>query len=160
MKFSWISILILVVTLVIPAIGLGQTSSDTLMEAVEIADVIAEAEITNIQARWEGGLVVSTVSARITSCIRGEILQETVNYEVLGGEIDGVVQVVSGSAVPRIGQAMVLLLTTGESGLQPMSSTFSALPIVEDRSGQMRINHPQGHITVPEFRRLALTHAR
>ncbi len=121
-----------------PAQVFAQDSPPLLMEALAFADVIAEAEIIDVQARWEGGLVVSTISTEITTCVKGQCPQEVVRFDILGGEIDGVVQVVSGSQVPQLGQAMVLVFS--QSPDQPRSfSAVRILPLVEDLEGRLGV---------------------
>ena len=89
--------------------------------------------------------------------MRGQCPAESVSYEVLGGEIDDVVQVVSGSQVPRVGQAMVLLLSLGSSGPRLASWTFGQLPIVTGQDGLMSVRLPGRSIAISELRHLAVT---
>jgi hypothetical protein len=100
---------------------------------------------------------VTTVTAEVVSCLRGRCPSSTVSYEVPGGEIDGVVQVVSGSRVPRVGQAMVLLLEQHSSGLRLVSTSLGQLPMTSGPSEVMRVQLPQRSVTLGELRHLALT---
>ena len=123
------TLLLLVILGIIPNSGAAHPPPAVDL-ALRTADVIAEAETVDIRSRWEGGLIVSTVTARITRCLRGECAFDVADYEVYGGELDGLVQEVSGSKVPNIGQALVFLFV--------------------ERAGELRLAHPALHIvTVP-----------
>lgn len=160
MKITHGILVTLLCVLITPSVSFAETAGSTFMRALEHADVIAETEVVDARSRWEGGLVVTTVSARVTRCIRGSCPSETIRYEVPGGEIDGVVQVVSGSLVPRIGHAMVLLLERHPTGMRLLSRTVGQLPITIGEDGAHRVQLPQRRVTTRELRHLALTAVR
>ena len=132
----------------------AQPANDGLMRAIAAADVIVQAEVTDVQARWEGGLVISTVSAHVTSCLRGRCASEHVWYDVPGGEVDGVAQVVSGFQVPRRRQSLVLLLEWRTSRLQPVSLTHGVLSVGSERPGQQVVRLPGLQLSIEHFRSL------
>lgn len=147
-------------TTVIVAIATSWTTSanaqdgpSPIVTLLASTDVIVEAEIVAVHTRWQEGFVVSEVVVEITHCVHGQCPREVVSFQVVGGEIDGIVQVVSGSRVPRVGQEMVLLLAQTVSSY---TAVLAHLPIVRDRTGQRLVAFSQFMIDLDELRHLVL----
>lgn len=132
----------------------AQESIAPLQRALRSADVIMEAELVEVRPRWVEGLIVSEIRARPTRCVLGSCPSRDLRFEVLGGELDGVVQVISGSTVHRAGERALLSFVQRNRGLQLLSPSLGLLPIISDRSPAPIVASPYGAIDLDELRQM------
>lgn len=76
---------------------------------VDAAELIVIAEVQQVRAAWRGGRIVTTVTLTDADALKGSSAG-TVEVEVLGGEIDGLAQRVSGMAVFSPGERVAVFL--------------------------------------------------
>lgn len=73
------------------------------------ADLVVVGTVTHTAARWVEGRIVTRVTLTPSQVLKGSP-GETVTIEVLGGEVDGIGQLVSGMARFEVGEETVVFL--------------------------------------------------
>lgn len=153
MKRRTVTVAIVLIAMSWPTGVCAQEVPSPIFTVLSATDVIAEAEIIAVHSRWRGGFIVSEVTVEIVECVHGQCPSQVASFEVAGGEIDGIVQVISGSRVPREGQEIVLLLVQTPSS---SAELIAHLPVVIDGTGQRLVTLAQARIQVDELRHLVL----
>ncbi|RMG20361.1 MAG: hypothetical protein D6729_03035 [Deltaproteobacteria bacterium] len=74
------------------------------------AEIVLRGTVLGVEARWEGGLIMSRVTLATAECFKGEC-PFTTHFEQLGGELDGLVQSVAGVRPLVPGEEVVVMLT-------------------------------------------------
>jgi hypothetical protein len=100
-------------TLAVLAAGVAVGPAMPASDAADRQGADAVAEVTRAEPRWQGGLIVTHLAlspraCRAAGCPAGEL--ET---DVLGGTLDGLVQIVGHRRVPAIGATVPLDLRAG-----------------------------------------------
>jgi hypothetical protein len=113
----------------------GQTSaSPEIEEILQRSDQVLSAQVVDILPRWEGGLILSRITLRQIDCIHGECRDELMYYEVLGGQLDGVVQVIAEMPVPAIGVEVVVMVEEHSSSSPGEDTIWLYFPENESRT--------------------------
>lgn len=73
------------------------------------AQIVALGRVTASEARWREGRIVTTVAFAPSQTLKGPA-QEALQVEILGGEVEGIAQKVSGMPQFEVGEEVVLFL--------------------------------------------------
>lgn len=98
----------------------------TLIEAFGVdeltarADRIIEGRVVEVQGRFEGRLIVSTVRVATERCYKGACADHVVEVVVPGGVAGDFVAEVAGAARFEVGERVVLFLATSRGLLRPV----------------------------------------
>ncbi|MEZ4471765.1 MAG: hypothetical protein R3F60_13390 [bacterium] len=96
------------------ALGAGAAHGATvqrfdLSRLAELADAIIVGRVIDTEARFEGTRIVTRARVQLDACLKGDP-GSVVVVETLGGEVDGLGQVVSGMARFKAGEQVALFL--------------------------------------------------
>lgn len=141
--FTWAGIVLLCWHLSTSATTLLEMDIDTIAANAEL---VVEAEVVAIEIVMEGaGNIVSYVSFDILDVIKGDYSDPTLELRFLGGRLDGRVQEVSGSRLPRIGEHGIYFVeSTSRRLINPLLGwTQGHFLVQQDNSGVMRVTTPE-----------------
>lgn len=97
-------------------LGFAGAARATLLPALTLEDLtvratdIVQGTVTELNARWMDGFLVTDVAVEVTTCLKGACLADTVEVQVFGGTLDGYVVETSGSARYTPGEQVLLFL--------------------------------------------------
>src|SRR5580693_8527454 len=83
------------------------------------AEVIARGQVVGTRSSWEGGLIVTHVTLRVESCVKGECNQG-LEYDTAGGRMGNLEQILGEEKPPSAGDRLEVYLTPrAHGGLRP-----------------------------------------
>ena len=130
---------------VVPATALMEAISIYTM--VQTSDSVVRGEVRATEAHWSAGgdQIVTRARIRVDEDFKGELSKDVITIEYPGGEIDGLVMMVSDSVQLTVGEDVIIFLEKDQKGLeQPLYF------VVGSAQGKYAIGL-DGNVETPEF---------
>ena len=140
------SILVIIITLILPALMRGQTSSAKTEDLIRRSDIIVVGKVGKISSEWMENkrMIVTRVEVAVDQTIKGETQGGKITILVPGGEIDGVGEWYSHTARFSEQEELVVFAEQAGSGrLRVSGGEDGKLALTRDKVTGQRI--------VPDF---------